>query len=251
MITFEEVTGNLFGFYHDICNFSGFSRGELEGISWVRSEKGGWPDFILGGGPVSDESFGKIEEAIITGLIPSNWIREGKRSDFEEKAWDHGIRRINYWRGMTLEPDDKTPRKIYLCDGEVSRIHSVPDLSEWLEVVNSAIISGKKIVPGTFRNILDNKNFDFWQVRLSKRIVSTLLAYYRDTILGIYMVSTSSRHRNKGYASCIVSTAIEYYFGKGIKKFVLHSTSPGYSLYKKLGFKEVGVYSIYQKVGNI
>lgn len=76
MLTTKEVTGNLFNFYSEMCSFPGFSKGETEGIPWVRSDKNAWPEYILSGREISEELIDTLENGIINDEIPSFWIRE-------------------------------------------------------------------------------------------------------------------------------------------------------------------------------
>ncbi len=64
--------------------------------------------------------------------------------------------------------------------------------------------------------------------------------------LGIYSLSTLPECRRSGYGEALLRAAVAAEQARtGIQRIVLQSTDAGYSLYKRLGFKEVAKFSVY------
>ena len=64
--------------------------------------------------------------------------------------------------------------------------------------------------------------------------------------LGVYSLSTLPECRRLGYGEALLRAAVASEQARtGIKRIVLQSTDAGYSLYRRLGFKEVAKFSVY------
>lgn len=249
MVGIEEITKNLFGFYRLISRFPGYESGYTEDISWVRAKDGGWPGFILGGDFISAEKMSRLTKAIERDELPPLWIRlEEAGSDFEELAWENGIRKINYWKGMAVDYAETSRIGSANHTAEVSRLTHAEEMKDWLEVVNTEIIPGRRIVNDSFRDLLKAEELSFWQIKEKGSIVSTLLSFKDESVVGIYLVATSSAFRRQGFATILLKDVIAHFTSMGNTRFVLHSTPLGYDLYRKTGFEERCEYGIYWKL---
>jgi ribosomal protein S18 acetylase RimI-like enzyme len=64
--------------------------------------------------------------------------------------------------------------------------------------------------------------------------------------LGVYSLSTIPDCRRMGYGEALLRAAVALEKERtGIRRIVLQSTDAGYSLYRRLGFKEVAKFSVY------
>jgi ribosomal protein S18 acetylase RimI-like enzyme len=64
--------------------------------------------------------------------------------------------------------------------------------------------------------------------------------------LGVYSLSTMPECRRMGYGEALLRAAVASERQRtGISRVVLQSTDAGYSLYRRLGFKEVAKFSVY------
>jgi GNAT superfamily N-acetyltransferase len=64
--------------------------------------------------------------------------------------------------------------------------------------------------------------------------------------LGVYSLSTLPECRRLGYGEALLRAAVATEQARtGIRRIVLQSTDAGYSLYRRLGFKEVAKFSVY------
>jgi ribosomal protein S18 acetylase RimI-like enzyme len=64
--------------------------------------------------------------------------------------------------------------------------------------------------------------------------------------LGVYSLSTLPEYRRQGYGEAMLRAAVTSEQARtGIQRVVLQSTDAGYSLYRRLGFKDVAKFSVY------
>ena len=64
--------------------------------------------------------------------------------------------------------------------------------------------------------------------------------------LGVYSLSTLPEWRRRGYGEALLRAAVAAEQARtGIQRVVLQSTDAGYSLYRRLGFREVAKFSVY------
>lgn len=64
--------------------------------------------------------------------------------------------------------------------------------------------------------------------------------------LGVYSLSTTPECRRMGYGEALLRAAVAAEQKRtGIQRLVLQSTDAGYSLYRRLGFREVAKFSVY------
>lgn len=76
--------------------------------------------------------------------------------------------------------------------------------------------------------------------------VTTTAAVVAAGAIGIYSVGTLQHHRRKGYAEALVRQVIAHYRREtGIERTVLQATRAGYDMYRKMGYRDVGHFSVY------
>ncbi len=64
--------------------------------------------------------------------------------------------------------------------------------------------------------------------------------------IGIYSVGTIPQYRRKGYAESLMRQVIAHCSQKfGIERTVLQATRAGYDMYRKMGYREVGHFTVY------
>jgi ribosomal protein S18 acetylase RimI-like enzyme len=78
------------------------------------------------------------------------------------------------------------------------------------------------------------------------RAVAIIAIVATPDALGVYSLSTLPECRRLGYGEALLRAAVASEQARtGIKRIVLQSTDAGYSLYRRLGFKEVAKFSVY------
>lgn len=246
----KETTENLVDFYREMASGGGLISGSYDAVHYVTNNDNSWPNFILGGKGSKIPELESITRAISGNELPPVWIRESEApEDFEQAASRKGIRKINYWIGMEKEMKEPFPLPEKTKGIEVVLVEQQEDLDEWLEIVNTEVMTSNKINGARVINILKLEHIHFFSLKIGATLVSTVLIYIHQGIAGIYFVATRNEHRGKGYGTKVLCEAMNYCFSKGISKFVLHSTQKGIYLYNKLGFVENGKYDIYWMLG--
>jgi GNAT superfamily N-acetyltransferase len=65
-------------------------------------------------------------------------------------------------------------------------------------------------------------------------------------VLGVYSLATLPKHRRHGYGEAVLRAAVEQERARtGLAHVVLQSTDAGYSLYRRLGFRDVAQFSVW------
>ncbi|MCK4921336.1 MAG: GNAT family N-acetyltransferase [Bacteroidales bacterium] len=252
MIDQKTITGNLYAFYKAIVGRENYIFEDSSGLEAVFLPDKAWPAYILGNVSPSNPELEKIILKMKLGDLPQFWIRQmDKTDDFDQLAIKSGIRPINKWLGMSLNID--VPFDIDSPSGDLifERIDSPDKMDSWVQRVNSELMTSRKITTEVFVELLGRREFDFFQLKLGNKVVSTLLMFYQKDVAGIYLVSTEKEFRGRGYGKFITSKAIDYSIKKAYSNFVLHSTGLGEKIYSRLGFKHVCEYGIYWLVGKL
>jgi GNAT superfamily N-acetyltransferase len=87
----------------------------------------------------------------------------------------------------------------------------------------------------------DRREFVAWLAFLNGEPVATAATVIAANAIGVYNVGTLPGHRGRGVGEAIVRYVVEQaQKGSGIHRTVLQSTSFGYDLYRKMGYKTVG-----------
>ncbi len=252
MINRDDISRNLFGFYKEIAGESNTKLESFSGLEKVSANDNSWPAYVLSDRHVEVAEIQDICEKMKTGEYPPFWIRPlDENDDFNNLAISYGIRQINAWKGMSMELNKAFDMPVPQEDIVFERIQTLSEVENWVKVVNSEVMHGRKISDKVFKELLNKNAFDFFQLRMCEEVVSTMLMYNFKGVVGLYLLSTIEKFRGKGLGKFITSKAIDYYILKSYPKFVLHSTKQGYPLQQKLGFHDVCDYGIYWLVGKI
>jgi predicted acetyltransferase len=68
-------------------------------------------------------------------------------------------------------------------------------------------------------------------------------------VVGLHGLSTAPDERGKGYAKAMQRFRLKLAKDRGYSIAVLQASDQGYPLYKKLGYKECGVFSEFKLLG--
>jgi GNAT superfamily N-acetyltransferase len=92
----------------------------------------------------------------------------------------------------------------------------------------------------------ERKDFVSWLAYSDGEPVATAATVVAADAIGVYNVGTLPAHRGQGIGEAIVRCAIDRARQQtGIQRTVLQSTSFGYELYRKMGYKTVGQVSVF------
>ena len=246
-----NITANLVAFYTEIAGNAGLHRGTIAGIPYVDHGAGRWPSYLLDGGVNGQDQVIGIVSAMQKKSVPSLWIMESYNDPETEKLLSlHGLRKINYWTGMSLEKHDAFEYHPDRRHVQLKRLGTLDELSQWIGLVNEVVMTSAKLEMDLFSNLLSNDGFHFFGLWKEKDIIATTLIFVHKNTGGIYFVATRKEFQGMGYGACLAKYALQEIQKQAINKFVLHSTKAGMRLYQKLGFTPRNRYDIYWMLGN-
>ncbi|CAN0345022.1 unnamed protein product, partial [Laminaria digitata] len=123
-------------------------------------------------------------------------------------------------------------------------------LEAWLSVVEAELMQGGNLNPHLFESLNQSTNVHFLALYEAAEIVSTVLLYTYEEHAGIYLLATRKEQRAKGFAKALMQEALRKAKEKSCSSVSLQATDAGYSLYKRLGFKDVGEIPVYKFRGD-
>jgi ribosomal protein S18 acetylase RimI-like enzyme len=78
------------------------------------------------------------------------------------------------------------------------------------------------------------------------RVVSIVAVVETEAAIGIYSLATHPWHRKKGYGESLLRSVIARTLERsGPKKIILQSSEEGYSMYRRMGFRDVTRFTVY------
>ncbi len=246
-MTTEEgiITENLYRFYHRIAALCGYETGQLAGCAYVWNRKGSWPGYLLG--LPEPGTIPEIVGAIQQGIVPPFWIlpeTSGNEIDLLEAA---GVRVVKQWSGMILDPVDFKPAPS--LQGITIRINERETLEEWLQIVNSDLVSGAQIGHEIMEAIASSDDFQWMVAYMEDQPVGTGMVFSHEGIGGLYMLATRSAARGRGIGSAVFSEMTSLAIRSGNHTVVLHGTGLGERIYVRTGFSVVSGYSVLWNLG--
>lgn len=122
-------------------------------------------------------------------------------------------------------------------------------LQEWLTLVERELMGSHKLDPQIFQSLLQSSNCFFYLGYADQTPVSTALLFTAKDEGGIYLVSTDSQHRKKGFGYQITNECLVKASELGCKGVHIQATDAGKNVYKSLGFKEHGAINVFRIEG--
>jgi predicted GNAT family acetyltransferase len=175
------------------------------------------------------------------------WVGPGTQpSDLGEHLKQHGFHGGGYTPGMGIELST-LPDSMPAPDGfTMEAVENAAALREWIEV-----LAVSNDVPDFLHQPLyeleaglppDEKRY---LGRLDGKAVGAAALYVDNGVAGIYSVATLPEARGKGIGAAITLQPLLDARQAGFKVGVLQSSPMGYSVYKRLGFKDFCQLEIY------
>lgn len=131
-----------------------------------------------------------------------------------------------------------------LPDGYEFKVAAREDAKAWTSAIVEAFGLPKPIAKmvSPHRTPPNNQaeQAHFFGVFRGDRVVATTGLYLNGKVAGIYSVGTIPDERGKGIGAHVTAESLRFAEGMGYKVGVLQSSSAGYPVYKRLGFKDVG-----------
>ena len=171
------------------------------------------------------------------GTVCDSWsLLELAPWGFEERDPDRSAKRLR--EPWFLRPAGELPAEEGPSELDVVRVHTPAQVAEF-EKVSVRGFGGEdaSVESGTLdpRSILADERMTMLIGRVGEDAVAGAMSYRSDTAVGIYGVTTISSMRGRGYASALTRALID----PGAPA-VLSPSPESESLYRRLGFEQVG-----------
>jgi len=217
--------------------------------SAVVSENSVWPNFIFNINANEDDAeiiVSEINSEIEKDNLPPFIITGTKteRKFFEDIFFNYNIRKIMEWNAMSIDLNTFAFSK---NEGiSIKKVTNEIELNYWLEIVSTELFNNKKI--NLLPDLLQSDRLNLYLGFEEEYPVSTAMLFLSKGIAGVYMISTSKNFRNKGHGKYITKFVLNEAKKRNFQTAILQSTTEGYPVYKKIGFKESGFFHIYWKI---
>ncbi|MBA3735057.1 MAG: hypothetical protein H0W90_07660 [Actinobacteria bacterium] len=169
--------------------------------------------------------------------------RAGRTPAVEDAARGLGLTEEIRIPGMTVTPADlQSPTN----DGQVLRVETADGLAQALAVGASGFGVPDELVASLYAlEVADLEGLRYYLARDEGRDVSTAVGFTIDSTVGIFSVATPEEHRGRGYGAAITAHAVLDGFSTGADLAGLQSSPMGESVYRRLGFREIELYTLF------
>jgi GNAT superfamily N-acetyltransferase len=128
----------------------------------------------------------------------------------------------------------------------ISAARTRSDVLDWLEAWDLAIeVEPRRdqhpwLEPWTHLALPPETPTELLVGRFDGEPVATSLAFVGGGAVGLYGVGTAPDYRGRGFGGAISAAAVEWGRGRGERIAILHATTMGAPVYRRLGFQPVG-----------
>lgn len=206
----------------------------------TKNNKYDWPDFVF-----AEDILKSVNELEIKDLKEKQKEQKSTKiilNNFNITGNENILKRNNFqpvakWIGMYLKTE--TLFKIELPDNfTIEKVETEEELKAWFNIVNGEVLKNSILKHDIFENKTEDKSFSFYLGKIEDIPVSTALIFEKDSIAGLYFISTKKEFQKKGFGNLITKFAINDCIKNNITNFVLHATKAGEKIYSKMGFTE-------------
>jgi len=169
-------------------------------------------------------------------------VRGHRTPAVEERARSLGLTTELQTPGMVV-----TPEELRLPDTELEilQIKTADGLAQALAVAATGFEIPAELLAALYLfEVAELEGIEYYLARLEEEDVCTAIGYTVDDAVGIFNVATPPKFRRRGYGSIVTAHAIRAGFDAGADFAYLQSSSLGESVYRRLGFRQVDVYTI-------
>jgi len=92
-------------------------------------------------------------------------------------------------------------------------------------------------------------SLQFFAIRHGGKLVATSLLFLADGLAGVYCVSTVPEERGKGLGAYVTAEALHTAARLGYHVGILQSSEMGHSVYRRLGFQDLGTVPLFVRMG--
>ena len=236
-----NIEKNLIQFFLIWKNSKNIEYYEDNNFCFINNETDLWPKFILNTSVNSNnfsDNLTQITNLLKNNKAPKYWlVNSDLTQKFSPKIRGENFVPIVKWIGMYMNIKEK-PNFTIPNNFTIQKVTDKKQLKIWLKIVNDEVYNKENLKPYFFEDALDNKSVHIYLGSYNNIPVATSLLYTKDNYSGLYMISTKTKYRKKGFGTAITNYAIAKAVETGTTKFVLHATKVGKPIYERIGFAE-------------
>ncbi|HOO85945.1 MAG TPA: GNAT family N-acetyltransferase [Prolixibacteraceae bacterium] len=239
------IVENIIAFYTDAAQSQHIRYGESMSLKWFLNKPSHWPTVIVG--KPNTENIAFTNAGIEANNMPPFWLTENTIEN-TKLLESSKFRELMRWEGMWLSPDDfiKTSKKTELT---LTEVKTTSQLNNWINIAFTVLMPDKIVGSPTTQLWANSEKYIMLSGIYNNETVCTGLALINEQTAGLYFITTLPQYQKMGFGAHLVSALIEKCFALGANEIILHASSAGFKLYKKLGFQSDGQLSTFWKIG--
>lgn len=198
--------------------------------------------------PVDDAAAGALEGALhevtALGLPYSVQVRAGRTPRFEQEAERLGLLVESELPGMLVEPGELAD--VDVSDLQLIRVQTSDGLAQALALAAEGFAAPPDLfAPLYAREVAELEGLAIYIGRVGDVDVTTGVGFTLHDSVGLFTIATPPAHRGRGYGAAVTARAARDGFAAGARFAYLQSSSAGYDVYRRLGFRDVERYLLY------
>lgn len=185
----------------------------------------------------NDSEQGKIPDLLMLNPISKNTaiIDQLKKRKYKSSQWVAMTHDLKYFGIQNTIPNF-----------QVKLVKSKSDFSEWLKIVETELMGDHSLNADVFHFLLENGNCYFYLGFEGKQAIATSFLFVKEKDAGVYLVSTKTSHRKKGFGQEMTRVCILKAKELKCEYAYLQATKLGAGVYKSLGFVNMGAIDVFR-----
>jgi ribosomal protein S18 acetylase RimI-like enzyme len=185
-----------------------------------------------------------LAEIVALGLPYSIQMRRERTPACEEAAEHMGLMPVEEIPAMLATADEL--RDVHPTELEVIRVATADGLAQALSVSAEGFAAPPEIFAPLYDlEVAALEGLEYYLGRVGKVDVATAVGFTTGNAVGIFNVATLPERRGRGYGAAITAQAARQGFRAGAEFAWLQSSAIGYSVYRRLGFRDVETYVLW------
>lgn len=244
----EAIENNLFNFYKTLAEISGEAIYDEGDVVWTKAT----PYYIFNAKFEEEGADARVSEIlnmIDKGEAPRGWLvgPSSKPSNLGKRLLKNGFQLRQQWCGMAMDLAELQREYSLPPEVEIIKVQDQNSMRDWVHVVNLAMFGGSGVDINLHTQMSNRQNVGYYLLYINGKPSSTSMLFISDGVVGIYMVSTLSCYRDRGFGTAVTRAPLLDAESLGCSLGVLEATKLGEGIYRRLGFKDYCQFYVYNK----
>lgn len=193
--------------------------------------------------PIPEQSVRSISERLKSAGVPALWWV----GPYSEPPTLPDLLIDNGWEGPRPSPimvaDLASISAKFPAGLEVRPVRTTRDLADWRMALTRGL--GLPAEGAQLFELMSNDLAEYYTGFMDAQAIATSAVFFYGGMAGIYCVSTAEEYRGRGIGAAVTAIALAVAREKGYRIGTLQSSAMGHSVYRKLGFWDIGVVNIF------